>query len=211
MKNILTIIIVLIAGVVYSQSDKEAAKLLEDVINHTSSYNNFKANLSYTMVNVDMGIDEKKSGLIFVQGDSYRIEMEGQVIISDGATIWTFIEDSEEVMVNDVDESGESISPTQILTKYNEGYKAKFGQDKTYKNSVLKEITLKPNDKKNFEKMSVFVNANKLSLESFSVYDINGNVFTYHIIDLQSNIDLPEDTFIFDYDKHPDVEVIDMR
>jgi len=45
-----------------AQSDKEAKKLLEDVINHTSSYKNFKADLSYTMVNVDMGIDEKKSG-----------------------------------------------------------------------------------------------------------------------------------------------------
>jgi len=104
----------LLTGFVMAQSDKEAKKLLEDVINHTSSYKNFKADLSYTMVNVDMGIDEKKSGVIFVQGDSYRIEMEGQVIISNGITIWTYLEDSEEVMVNDVDESGESISPTQI-------------------------------------------------------------------------------------------------
>jgi len=52
--------------------------------------------------------------------------MEGQVIISNGITIWTYLEDSEEVMVNDVDESGESISPTQILTQYNDSYKAKI-------------------------------------------------------------------------------------
>ena len=201
----------LTVGTVIAQSDKEAEKLLEDVINHTSSYENFKADLSYTMVNVDMDIDEKKSGVIYVQGDSYRIEMEGQVIISDGKTIWTYLEDSEEVMVSDVDDSEESISPTQILTKYNDSYKSKFGQDKKYKNSNLKEICLKPNDRKNFEKMSVIVNANKLSLESFSVYDVNGNVFTYHIIDLQPNLDLPTDTFIFDTSKYPDVEVIDMR
>ena len=49
----------LAGGVVLAQSDKEAEKLLEDVINHTSSYKNFKADLSYTMVNVEMGIDEK--------------------------------------------------------------------------------------------------------------------------------------------------------
>ncbi len=201
----------LAVGTVMAQSDKQAEKLLEDVINHTSSYNNFKADLSYTMVNVDMDIDEKKSGVIYVQGDSYRIEMEGQVIISDGETIWTFLEDSDEVMVNDVDESGESISPTQILTKYNDDYKAKFGNGKKYKNSNLKEICLQPKDRKNFEKMSVTVNANKLSLENFSVYDINGNIFTYHIIDLKPNLDLPLDTFIFDYAKYPDVEVIDMR
>ena len=130
MKEILVIITMLIVGVAVAQSDKEAEKLLEKVIDHTSSYKNFKADLSYTMVNVEMGIDEKKTGVIFVEGDSYRIEMEGQIIISDGKTIWTYIVDSEEVLVSDVDDSDESISPTQILTKYNDSYKAKFGNDK---------------------------------------------------------------------------------
>ena len=201
----------LLSGVIVAQNDKDAEKLLEDVINHTSSYKNFKANLSYTMVNDEMGIDEKKTGIIFVEGDSYRIEMEGQVIISDGITIWTFLEDSEEVMVSSVEDSEESISPTQILTKYTDSYKAKFGTDKKYKNSNIKEICLRPNDKNSFEKLSVIVNSNKLSLESFSVYDANGNVFTYHIINLQADIELPLDTFTFDYAKYPDVEVIDMR
>ncbi len=211
MKKLVTIIIVLIAGVALAQNDNDADKLLEKVINKMSSYDNFKADLAYTMVNTEMGIDEKKTGVIFVQGDAYRIEMEGQVIISDGETIWTYLEDSQEVMVSNVDDSEESISPTQILNKYNESYKAKFGQDKKYKNSNLKEITLKPNDGKNFEKMSVIVNANKLSLENFSVYDVNGNVFTYHIIDLQPDLDLTGDTFTFDSKSYPDVEVIDMR
>jgi outer membrane lipoprotein-sorting protein len=211
MKNIILVIIMLLSVSLIAQSDKDAQKLLDQVIDHTSSYINFKADLSYTMVNVDMGIDEKKSGIIFVEGDNYRIEMEGQVIISDGKTIWTYLEDSEEVMVSDVDENEESISPTQILTKYNDSYKAKFGSDKKHKNSNLKEICLKPNDKNNFEKMSVIVNANKLSLESFSVYDVNGNVFTYHIINLKSNLELTADTFNFDYSKYTDVEVIDMR
>jgi len=211
MKNILIVIIMFLAGAVVAQNDKDAEKLLEEVINHTSSYKNFKANLSYTMVNVEMGIDEKKSGVIFVEGDSYRIEMEGQIIISDGKTIWTFLQDSEEVMVSNVEDGEESISPTKILTQYNDSYKAKFGTDKKYKNSNIKEICLRPIDKNNFEKMSVIVNSNKLSLESFSVYDANGNVFTYHIINLEADIDMPADTFTFDYKKYPEVEVIDMR
>ena len=211
MKKILFAITLLVSISLSAQSDKEADKLLEDVINKTSSYTNFKADLSYTMVNAEMGIDEKKSGVIYVQGDSYRIEMEGQIIISDGTTIWTYLEDSEEVMVSNVEDNEESVSPTQILTKYNESYKAKFSNDKKYKNSNLKEIELKPIDKHNFEKMSVIVNSGKLSLENFSVYDANGNVFTYHIIDLMPNLDLPVDTFTFDYNKYPDVEVVDMR
>jgi outer membrane lipoprotein-sorting protein len=137
--------------------------------------------------------------------------MEGQIIISDGKTIWTFIVDSDEVMVSNVDESDESISPNKILTTYNEDYKAKFDSDSKYKNSDLKLINLKPNEGNQFDQLSLLVNEKNLSLENFSVYDKSGNVFTYHIINLQPNLDLPDTTFTFNPDDYPDVDVIDMR
>jgi outer membrane lipoprotein-sorting protein len=196
----------------FSQEYKNADKLLEDVINKISGYKNFKADLSYTMVNNEMDINEKKTGKIFVSGDKYRIEMPGQIIITDGKTLWTYLEDSQEVMVSSVEDNGESISPTKILTSYNKDYSAKFSSDPKYKKGVLRLINLKPGDKgKNFDKMSVVINEKKLDLESFSVYDKNGNVFTYNILNIQPNVNLPEDTFVFDPKKHPDVEVVDMR
>ena len=194
-----------------AQSKKQAEKLLESVIDKVASYKNFEADLSYTMVNTEMNIDEKKTGKIFVSGDKYRIEMSGQIIISDGKTLWTYLEDSQEVMVSNLEDNDESISPTKILTSYNKDYDARFDKDANYKNSNLKLIILKPSKGKNFEKMSVLVNEKKMMLENFSVYDQNGNVFTYHIIDLKPNVKLPADTFIFDTKKYPDVEVVDMR
>ena len=194
-----------------AQSKKEAEKLMESVINKIASYKNFEAELSYTMVNTEMNIDEKKTGKIYVSDDKYRIEMSGQIIISDGKTLWTYLEDSQEVMVSNIEDNDESISPTKILTSYNKDYDARFDKDATYKNSNLKLIDLKPSKGKNFEKMSVLINKKKMMLENFSVYDQNGNVFTYHIIDLKPNVELPADTFTFDPKKYPDVEVVDMR
>ncbi|HDO28068.1 MAG TPA: outer membrane lipoprotein carrier protein LolA, partial [Bacteroidetes bacterium] len=178
MKNVLMLFLLLFSVTIsdaVAQSDKEARQLLENVINKMASYKNFKADLSYTMVNVEMDINEKKTGVIYVQGDSYRIEMEGQIIISDGKTIWTYILDSGEVMISNMEDSDESISPNKILTTYNQDYKAKFDQDKKYKNSELKMIDLQPKDKKQFEKMSLLVNQKKMTIENFSVYDKNGN------------------------------------
>lgn len=211
MKKIVLLIAILSCGVVFGQNSKKADELLEEIVKKTASYENLKAELVYTMVNKEMDINEKKEGLIYVAGDSYRIEMEGQIIIADGSTIWTYLVDSEEVMVSDVEDSDESISPTKILTTYNEDYKAKFDSDSKYKNADLKLINLRPNDGKQFEKMSILVNQKNLSLESFSVYDKNGNVFTYNIINLTPNLDLPESTFKFIPEDYPDVEVIDMR
>ncbi len=208
--SIVALFLFSIAGV-QAQSKKQAEKLLESVIGKIASYKNFEAELSYTMVNTEMNIDEKKTGKIFVSGDKYRIEMSGQIIISDGKTLWTYLEDSQEVMVSNLEDNDESISPTKILTSYNKDYDARFDKDANYKNSNLKLIILKPSKGKNFEKMSVLVNEKKMMLENFSVYDQNGNVFTYHIIDLKPNVKLPADTFTFDTKKYPDVEVVDMR
>lgn len=211
MRKVLIAAALLLSLVSFAQNDKKAEDLLKKIVDKMAAYKNFKAELSYTMVNKEMDINEKKTGFIYVQGDKYRIEMEGQIIISDSKTIWTYIVDSEEVMISNVEEDDESISPNKILTTYSEDYKAKFDNDPKYKNSELKLIDLKPNDKKQFDKMSILVNEEKLTLDNFSVYDKNGNVFTYHIINLKPNLDLPADTFVFDEAKYPDVDVIDMR
>jgi outer membrane lipoprotein-sorting protein len=211
MKKWLSGFIVLLSLTAVAQSNTDAAKLLEEVINKTTSYSNFKADLDYTMVNVEMNIDEKKSGVIYVQGDAYRLEMEGQMIICDGHTVWTYLPDSEEVMVSNVEDSDESISPTQILSKYSSDYKARFSTDKNCKDENMKAISLKPEEGNKFEKMTVIVNAKKLSLESFSIYDKNGNIFTYNINSLIPDQVLSDTVFTFNEKAYPDVEVIDMR
>ncbi len=210
MKNLMLSIIMFLS-LVASAQNTDASKLLEDVINKTTSYGNFKADLDYTMVNLEMDIDEKKSGVIYVQGDAYRLEMEGQMIICDGHTVWTYLPDSEEVMISNLEDSDESISPTQILSKYSDNYKAKFVSDRKDKNDNIKEISLKPDEGNKFEKLSVTVDAEKLSLESFSIYDKNGNIFTYSINSLIPDQILPDSTFTFDTKAYPEVEVIDMR
>ncbi len=198
-----------------AQDNNDAGKLLESVVNKIAGYKNFTADLSYTMVNKEMDINEEKKGKIYVEGDKYRIEMPGQIIISDGKTLWTYIEDSDEVMVSNVEDNDQSISPTKILTSYNKDYIAKFGSEAKYKKGDKRIIYLKPGKSavkdNNFDKMSVVIDVKKKMLDSFSIYDKSGNVFTYHILNLKPNVDLPPDTFKFNPEKYPDVEVVDMR
>lgn len=211
MKNIIFAIAIFSTISLFGQSNKEAQKLVKNVINKISAYENFSANLSYTMVNDEMSINEKKTGFIVVSGDKYRVEMEGQIIFSDGSTLWTYIVDSEEVMISDLSESEGGISPTSILTQYDENYKASFDNDKKYKKSDIKKVNLKTSEDKGFQELSLIINQSNLTLDSFSVYDMNGNVFTYHIIDLKPNQELEDDLFTFNPEKYPDVELIDMR
>ncbi len=211
MRNIMLFAALMVGLVLNGQSDKDAEVLLRKVIEKISSYDNFKAELSYTMVNQEMDINLKKTGLLFVEKDKYRIEMEGQIIMSDGDTLWTYLVDSEEVMISNVDDEEGGISPTKILTTYDEDYKAKFDPDNKYKNSDLKLVNLRSNKGKQFEHLSLLLNSKNLDLQSFSVYDKNGNVFTYHIINLTPSISVEPYTFVFDPKLYDELEVVDMR
>ncbi len=209
-KNLILIFISLIFAFNVQAQEQKPEALLKKVIEKMESYKNFKAQLSYTMVNTEMNINEKKTGVLYVEGDKYRIVMEGQIIISDGKTIWTVLNDSEEVMISSAEDNDDAVSPTKILSTYKD-YNAKYSPGDNFKNSSIKKICLKPKESKKFEKLSVVINSKNLSLESFSIFDKNGNVFTYHIINLLPNIDLPESTFTFNPKEFPDYEIEDMR
>ena len=178
------------------ESKKEDAEiLLKKALDKMTSYKNFKATLSYTMDNKDMNIHEKKSGTIFVEGDKYRIDMGAQVIISDGKDVWTVLRDSKEVMLTAVDPNDpSSVSPTNILSKYAD-YKAKIDHEEKAKDLVTIELNTKKDA--NYKKVTVTLNSKTFELESFSLYDDQGSVYTYHIVNLKSNLTLPAGTFTY--------------
>ncbi|MBN2615189.1 MAG: outer membrane lipoprotein carrier protein LolA [Bacteroidales bacterium] len=178
------------------ESKKEDAEvLLKKAMDKMSAYKNFKANLSYTMDNKDMNIHEKKSGTIFVEGDKYRIDMGAQVIISDGKDVWTVLRDSKEVMLTSVDPNDpSSISPTNILSKYAD-YKAKIDHEDAAKDLVTLELNTKKDA--NYKKVTITLNTKTFELQSFSLYDDQGSVYTYHIVNLKSNLTFPAGTFTY--------------
>jgi outer membrane lipoprotein carrier protein len=121
MKKILSFIIGitfvnLIAAQDTEKGDKKSNEILNRLTTKTEAYKTIKAEFAYIMKNADAGIDEKTEGTLFVKGDKYRLLIAGQVVISDGITSWTYIKDADEVQINSVENSEESITPNKLLT-----------------------------------------------------------------------------------------------
>lgn len=190
----LLFVALLFAGSVL-QAKNSPEELLKKTLDKMTSLHNFKANLSYTMDNKQMNIHEKKTGTIFVEGDKFRIELEGQIIISDGKNVWTIIKDSKEVMLTSVDPTNpNSFSPTAILKRYVD-YKARF--EKHDKDSDIKTLVLTSKKETTYKKLTLVINESKLLLKDISLYDKEGNVFTYHISDFRSDLKVAPGTFTF--------------
>lgn len=209
-KQILTITFAFVSTLSFSQ--RNADDLLKKVVDKTRSYENFRVDFTYSMVNEKAGVNESKKGILFLKGDAYKLTMEGQTVVSDGKTVWTYISESNEVMVSRAEKGEEAMTPSSLLTSYYKDYKASLVNENRNSVKGLKTIELKPaKEKKTMAKMQLGVNEKKLELVNLYIFDKTGNKFSYDLSKMATNIVLANDFFLFNTKDYPGVEIVDMR
>ena len=120
----------------YSQEDKTALNMLNSMSDNYKKMKGFTSSFTYTMKNLTEDISDSFSGKISVKDDKYVLFIEGQKIINDSKTIWTYLEELNEVTISDFDPSEQDISINNVFEIYKEGYKHKFIGKKDGKNIV---------------------------------------------------------------------------
>ena len=210
MKNLIMLCLSLLVFTAYSQKDQKASEILDQVSAKTKAYKSIRADFSYKMENAKAKINEEKQGTLMLSGDKYRMQASGQTVICDGKTIWTYMPESNEVQVNSLDNKDEALTPSKLLSNYNTNFKSKILSDKNADPNTAK-IELVPNTVKNFNRAVITVDKAKSQVKSFTIYDKNGNIFTYTITRFQTDLPVAASDFSFDAKKFPGVEVIDMR
>jgi outer membrane lipoprotein-sorting protein len=212
MKILLSILMFILVFPIFSQTkDTKAIALLDEVSAKTKSYKTIRADFSYTMENKQAKINEEKTGTLTLSGDKYRLKASGQEVICDGKLIWTYMKESNEVQINDLDSKDDALTPSKLLSSYNANYKSRILKDKPSKDADKVTIELIPNVIKNFTKAILVVDKVKKEVRSFMLFDKSGNTFTYKITKYQTDIPLPASDFTFDKSKFPGVEINDMR
>ena len=190
----------------FSQDDKIALDMLNSMSDNYKKMKGFTSSFTYSMKNLTEDITDSFSGKISVRDDKYVLYIEGQKIINDSKTVWTYLEDLNEVTISDFDPSEQDISINNVFEVYKEGYKHKF-IDKV---NDINNVEIYPDDEgKSYFKISFAILENNL-LSSFTVYDKSNSIFIYTIDDFMEE-DLDNSLFFFDLEKYPDIEVIDFR
>jgi outer membrane lipoprotein-sorting protein len=195
----------------FGQAKKEADDILKEVTEKTKSFSSLKINFTYQMNNPQADIHESEDGSLLVKGDKYRLYIAGQVIISDGETMWTYIEEVNEVQINAVEEDQELMTPSRLLTSYSEQYKSKLVGEKKQNGKDYQIIELKPSEDKSYSLVILTVDKSNKRFDKIDIQDKNGNTFTYKVNDFIPEAPYKETDFTFSDEEFPDAEVIDMR
>lgn len=219
MKTILnfgmTLILVLAVGSASAQ-DVKAKGILDQLSAKTKTYSSMKAEFEYTMKNEAEDLEETQTGSLLSKGDQYHLEIAGQQIISDGKTIWTVLVEAEEVQINSIPEEGETedyISPTKILTLWEEGFKYKYDKSMTLNGAAVDVINLYPEDadEQSFHTIKLYINKAKTLVDQIEIKGKDGTDFVYIIKTFTTNGVIEASTFTFSTSKNPSYDVIDLR
>jgi outer membrane lipoprotein-sorting protein len=201
----------LVVGQDTDKGDKKSNEILNRLTAKTEAYKTIKAEFSYIMKNADAGIDEKTEGTLFVKGDKYRLLIAGQVVICDGSTTWTYIKDADEVQINSVENSEESITPNKLLTSYNKDYKSKFVKEGFQYGTTVNIIDLTPIEGKTYSSVRVIIDKAKDQLLDITIFDKNGSTYSYIINKFEPDIAVSDSQFTFNKTEFPNADIVDMR
>lgn len=196
--------------------DPKAQEILDALSNKAKEYKSFSADFTYTLINKSEGINETQSGNVTMKGrKKYKLSILGQQIISDGETVWTFIEEPKELQISDVpeenDEEGNLMNPANAFHMYKKGFKYQYTGQSTVEGRNAEVIKLFPMNpaKKPYHTIIVNIDYNKLELISMVVLNKDGNQFTYKLKNFKADIPVTDADFTFDEDDADDV--IDYR
>jgi outer membrane lipoprotein-sorting protein len=198
---------------VKEQSDPDALALLKAVK---------KNYLSDSAKKIDFTLDmefpgqakESQPGVLIQSGEKFVLEMQGRKIISDTEQVWMYIEELNEVQINDADfeTSEDFMSPSDIF-KLDESdqlifaitqYGKEDGQDVTY-------VECKPTDSfADYAKMRLAVISKSNQVHHLKIFMKDGSRHTLTFSQVVP-YDTNENTFKFDATQYEGVHIEDLR
>lgn len=211
-KSIGILLAVLFIGTAFGQ-DEKAKAILDKVSSKTNGYESIVISFELTITGQDGNAPISETGKAYLKGDKYKIQLSDQDIYCDGVTITTHLKEDKECYTSSVADSQEEgmISPSQILTIWEDGYKYKYIQETTYKGRAVHHINLFPKDPKSSKFFAIILKIDKEKNEVVTVLvkGKDGTNMKYTLTKFEKNVDLSPSTFEFDRAKHPDVECYD--
>ena len=217
LKSILIASIFFITANSVNAQDAKAKGILDRLSKKTETYKSMSADFDYTMINKSDDINETQSGSLKTKGEKYNLNIAGQNIISDGKTVWTVIEDAEEVQVNMVpeeeEESEDYINPVNILTLWEKGFKYKYNSKSELNGISVDVIDLFPEkaDDQSYHTIKLFINQSKMVIEQIIIKGKDGTDFIYRIKSFKADQELAANLFTFKAADYPDFDIIDLR
>ena len=206
MKKVLLVLALIISSVTFAQNDAKAKTLLSEVSTKVKGYNNIAIDFKYVLENTSENIKQETRGDVTMQGDKYKLNILGITRIFDGKKLYTISSEDEEVTVSsDNGEDEGTITPSKMLSFYEDGFTYKMDIIQKVKGRNIQYVKLSPMDS-NASIKYILLGIDAETKHIYNLIEIgkNGTKTTLTVNSFKTNEPISKTLFTFDESKYND-------
>ena len=205
--NFKTTIVVSIFSLLLTISSLKAQNpqsLLSEVSNKVKNYENIQIDFKYSLENTRENVKQDTKANITLKGDNYVLNMLGVTRMFDGKTIYTIVPEDEEVTISDYSkEEDKSISVSDMLTFYENGYNYKMDIQQNIRGRKIQFIKLSPIDSSTeIKNILLGIDMQTKHIYKLIQIDSSGTSYTITVNSFKTNQSISQNLFIFDEEKY---------
>lgn len=181
--------------------DAKAKALLNEVSQKVKGYENMYLEFKYSFSNTKANINQESRGDVTFMGDKYKLNLMGSTQIFDGKKLYTISPADEQVTISSQNPGDDgAITPSKMLTFFNEGYTYKWDITQNAGGREIQYIKLTPMDS-NSELKSALLGVDPQTKHIYKLIMTQNNGSTIAITVNSFKVDQPLTNSFFAFDK----------
>ena len=197
--------LVLCSSMAFAQGYEQAKNLLDRVSKEMKSKKNIHFDFTYVLENKKEQIRQEMEGNVTLAGDQYKLSFLEAIQLFDGTKTYTIVPENEEITISYPEEEEDvSISPSKLLSFYEEGYGYEWDIQQRVMGRNIQFIKLLPTETSEEVKYLLLgVDVDRLQVYRLIEVGLNQTLTTLTLKSQEFNIALPEDYFEFNAAEYP--------
>lgn len=206
MKRFFIIAFLSLGMVAFAQNDAKAEELLTEVSKKIKAYKNISLDFKYELNNVSENINQETRGDVVIEGEKYKLNILGVTRIFDGKILYTISPEDEEVTISsDNTEDEGTITPSKMLSFYEDGYTFKMDIVQNVKGRKIQYVKLNPIDTDS-EIKHILLGIDATTKHIYNLIEVgkNGTKTTLTVNSFKTDQPISKTLFTFDESKYSD-------
>ena len=157
------------------------------------------------------GINQRLEGkLLLKKTNKYRVELDGQTIVTNGQTVWSYAAATNQVLIDRFKLNERTLSPERLLTTAPDEYVSRIvGKEKVGPAETVVLLLTPRSESSSVKSLKLWVDEGSSLVKQVLLVDINSRETQYTVRDIDINKGLEDSRFVFDVPEG--VEVVDLR
>ena len=204
------LLVAIFVGAVDQAGAQSAESVFERLKEKYDAIESLRAEFSQTMTSSYMDDEATSNGVLVIQGDRYRVETDGQTLVTDGKVTWVYMRSQNQVLINDHVSDEQTFSINEFLFEYDENFNASDVETATLNGQRHFVLTLTPKkDDAFFTEATLSMRERDDLITQLRVVDVNGTTMLFNLENIQLNPTLQDN--IFSFTPPQGTEVVDLR